>query len=151
MLLAFYADIGVTKDIPGRVSFTFDTWTSEAGYPYLSMTGHYIAGHKESPQDWELKSEQLGFTHIEGNHSGANLGGILIRIIDRYGIRQKASILSFEYFFSPLFLPTHAKVGWFTADNASNNFSAIREVARQLKDDLHDDLTDWDPKQHYIR
>ena len=56
------------------------------------MTSHYITGTKESPQDWELKSEQLGFTHIEGNHSGANLGGILIRIIDRYEIHQKVSI-----------------------------------------------------------
>ena len=78
MLLAFYADIGVMKDTTGKISFTFDTWTSEAGDPYLSMTGHYIAGPKESPQDWELKSEQLGFTHIKGNHSSANLGGILI-------------------------------------------------------------------------
>ena len=145
MLLAFYADIGVMKDIPGKVSFTFDTWTSEAGDPYLSMTGHYIAGPKESPQDWKLKSEQLGFTHIEGNHSGANLGGILIWTIDKYGIRQKVSI--YKHFVVHLFLPTCAKVGWFTADNASNNFSAIREVARHLEDDL----TNWDPKQHYIR
>jgi len=45
-----------------------------------------------NPNDWELKSEQLGFTHIEGNHSGANLGGILICVIDRYGIRRKASL-----------------------------------------------------------
>lgn len=78
MFLVLYANIGVMKDIPGRVSFTFDTWTSEARDLYLSMTGHYIAGSKESPQDWELKSEQLSFTHIEGNHSGTNLGGILI-------------------------------------------------------------------------
>jgi hypothetical protein len=34
-----------------------------------------------NPNDWELKSEQLGFT-----------GGILIRVIDRYGIRRKASL-----------------------------------------------------------
>ena len=59
------------------------------------MTGHYITGTKESPQDWKLKSEQLGFTHIEGNHCGANLGGILMRTIDRYGIRQKVRILTF--------------------------------------------------------
>lgn len=39
------------------------------------------------------------------------------------------------------------KIGWFTADNASNNFSALKEVSRQLQDDF----TDWDPKQHYIQ
>jgi hypothetical protein len=61
------------------------------------MTGHYISAPKKSPQEWSLKSEQLGFTHIEGNHSGANLGGILVRTIDRYGLRQKVSI--FNHFF----------------------------------------------------
>ncbi|KAF5371872.1 hypothetical protein D9615_009521 [Tricholomella constricta] len=30
------------KDIPGKVSFTFDTWTSDAGDPFLSVTGHYL-------------------------------------------------------------------------------------------------------------
>jgi hypothetical protein len=38
-------------------------------------------------------------------------------------------------------------MGWFTADNASNNFSAIREVAKQV----NADTPDWDAKQHYIR
>lgn len=101
----------LAKHIPGRVSFTFDTWTSEAGDPYLSMTGHYITGPKESPQDWELKSEQLGFTHIEGNHSGANLGGILIRIIDRYGIRQKASFFFSILLFTFSYPPTQRLAG----------------------------------------
>jgi hypothetical protein len=56
------------------------------------VTGHYIESTESNPNDWTLKSEQLGFTHIEGNHSGANLGGILIRVIDRYDIRRKASL-----------------------------------------------------------
>ena len=86
--------IGNVKDLPGKISFTFDTWTSEAGDPYLSMTGHYISAPKANPQEWELKSEQLGFKHIEGNHSGANLGDILMRIIDKYGLRQKVSMLN---------------------------------------------------------
>jgi len=86
--------IGNVKDLPGKVSFTFDTWTSEAGNPYLSMTRHYIFASKKSPQEWELKSEQLGFKHIEGNHSRANLGGILVQIIDRYGLHLKVSMFN---------------------------------------------------------
>lgn len=82
------------KDLPGKVSFTFDTWTSEAGDPYFSMTGHYISAPKVSPQEWELKSEQLGFKHIEGNHSRANFGGVLVQIIDRYGLCQKVSMFN---------------------------------------------------------
>ncbi|KAH7903283.1 hypothetical protein BJ138DRAFT_964298, partial [Hygrophoropsis aurantiaca] len=56
-----------------RVSFTFDSWTSDNGDPYLSMTGHYIDAPAKAPQDWELKCDQLTFTPIEGNHSGSNL------------------------------------------------------------------------------
>jgi hypothetical protein len=78
------------QHIPGKVSFTFDSWTSGSGDPYLSVTGHYITAPKvEFPHDWELKSEQLGFTPIEGNHSGANISGILVRVVDRYDIRHK--------------------------------------------------------------
>ena len=40
------------------------------------------------------------------------------------------------------------QMGWFTADNASNNFSAIREVAKQVNADMP--RSDWDPKQHYV-
>jgi hypothetical protein len=63
------------------------------------MTGHYIIAPIEKPQEWKLKSEQLSFTHIEGNHSGANLGNILIRSLDRYGIRRKVGIFRFKILF----------------------------------------------------
>jgi len=36
-----------------------------------------------------LKTEQLAFKPIQGNHSGANIGGILMDVIDSYGIREK--------------------------------------------------------------
>ena len=38
-------------------------------------------------------------------------------------------------------------MGWFTADNASNNFSAIKEIGRQIQSEI----PDWDPKQRYVR
>jgi hypothetical protein len=71
------------------VSFTFDTWTSKTGDPFLSITGHYIAAPIEKPQDWELKSEQLAFAPFEGHHSGENMANVIIRVMDRYGIRNK--------------------------------------------------------------
>ena len=76
-------------NIEGKVSFTFDTWTSDAQDPYLSVTGHYITTPKGRPHDWELKSEQLAFTHFEGNHSGANMADVLIRVVDHYDLRKK--------------------------------------------------------------
>jgi hypothetical protein len=111
--------------IEGKVSLTFDTWTSEAQDPYLSVTGHYISSPEGRPQVWELRSEQLAFTHFEGTHSGANMANVLIHTVDRYGLRDK--------------------VGWLTADNAANNGVAIREFGMQLHDPL------FDAKQRYIR
>jgi hypothetical protein len=71
----------------GCVSFTIDTWTSENGYPYLSVTGHYIAeGPTEQPHDWILHSEQLGFVPFNGHHSGANMSNVITQVVDRYEI-----------------------------------------------------------------
>jgi hypothetical protein len=89
------------KNIDSKISVTFDSWTSEPGMPFLSVTTHYIDSQDSKPQEWELKSEQLTFTIINGNHSGSNIGRILIETINNYDFRTK--------------------VGWFTADNATNN------------------------------
>ncbi|KAF5380029.1 hypothetical protein D9615_006171 [Tricholomella constricta] len=116
--------------IPGRISFTFDTWTSDAGDPYLSVTGHYIWASEDQPMDWSLKTDQLAFTHLEGNHSGSNIGNILVRTFDRYNLRSK--------------------LGWATADNAPNNFTGIRAAAT-IVNTTPGLLQKWDPAQRYIR
>lgn len=71
---------------------TFDSWTSELGDPFLSVIAHDIDSPTDKPQKWELKTEQLAFRPIEGNHSGANIGGILIEVIDKYDLCKKVSI-----------------------------------------------------------
>lgn len=106
---------------------TFDSWTSNPGDPFLSVTAHYIDSSIETPQEWELKTEQLAFTPINGNHSGANIGQILIETIDKYGI--------------------HTKVGWFTADNTTNNDTAIETVAG----DIDPSGEKWDAVEHRVR
>ena len=95
LLRARCAEVRVCKalaNVKGKVSFTFDTWTSDAQDPYLSVTGHYITAPADRPQEWELKSEQLAFTHFEGNHSGANMAKVIIRTVDRYDLRTKVYI-----------------------------------------------------------
>jgi len=79
------------QGIDGRISFTFDSWTSEAGDPYLLVTGHYILVPAGAPQEWELRSEQLAFTAIEGNHSGDNIGNMLVHVVDQLNLRNKVS------------------------------------------------------------
>jgi len=84
----------VLSKIKGKVSFTFDTWTSEAEDPYLSVTGHYITAPDGRPHEWVLKTVQLAFTHFEGNHSGANMANVLMRTIDRYNLRKKVYFMT---------------------------------------------------------
>ena len=61
------------------------------------------------------------------------------------GFVERSAYLDSKYYL--LFLIILFQTGWFTADNASNNFSAIKEVGQQLKPEL----PDWDPRQHYVR
>jgi hypothetical protein len=78
------------QDIPGQISITFDTWTSDASDPYLGVTAHYIYSEADQPNEWELRSKVLGYTEIQGNHSGANTAAvILLRVVDQYRIRHK--------------------------------------------------------------
>ncbi len=86
-----FTHVTCRQGVPGQISFTFDSWTSKTGDPFLSITGHYIIGSAEHPQEWELKTDQLAFTPIEGNHSGANMSSIIVRVLDQYNIRDKVS------------------------------------------------------------
>lgn len=39
----------------------------------------------------KLKTEQLAFSPIEGNHSGQNIGRILIKAIEKYDLTDKVN------------------------------------------------------------
>ncbi|KAJ7891570.1 hypothetical protein B0H13DRAFT_1887120 [Mycena leptocephala] len=80
------------RDVPGLISFTFDTWTSETGAPYLGVTGHYIDAPKK--------------------------------------IRR---------------------LGWFTADNATNTDTALVSLTEELNAEDDDDTPPWDPVEHRVR
>lgn len=79
------------QGIDGHVSFTFNGWTSDAGNPFLSITGHYINAPIDAPHKWELQCEQLSFTPIEGSHSGHNIGNILVQVVDRLDLHHRVS------------------------------------------------------------
>jgi hypothetical protein len=88
------------KNLPSKISFTFDAWTSAPGDPYLSLTAHFIDAPVDRPNTWELKTDQLIFQEIQGRHTGTNMGDILSRALDRYGLRGKVRLLLLP----PLFL-----------------------------------------------
>ncbi|KAG2738766.1 hypothetical protein P692DRAFT_20687475, partial [Suillus brevipes Sb2] len=76
----------------------------------------------------ELKNEQLDFSRVEGNHSGHNIARILVDTIDRFSIRSKVSLFKMFH-------------------NASNNDTAMKEVAKVIDEDG----THWLPGSRRIR
>jgi len=45
----------------------FDGWTSTIMTSYLAITGHWLSS------EWELLSELLSFSELNGSHSGENI------------------------------------------------------------------------------
>jgi hypothetical protein len=104
-------NICLWQHLPGQVSLTFDSWTSQNGDPFLSVTGHYITSLPGRPEEWELRTDQLAFTAVEGNHSGANMANIILRVIDRYDLRNKVSPFG-ERVRHVTLINDHCYVGW---------------------------------------
>ena len=38
---------------------------------------------------WKLHSEQLAFTLLPGCHFGANIGNVIMQMVDHYGLQGK--------------------------------------------------------------
>lgn len=96
----------ILQKVPGRISFTTDAWTSKNQHPFVGVTYHYI------DSDWNLNSGLLAFDIIEGDHSGANLGLLLLNVFRRYNIQHKVLAI--------------------TTDNASNNDTMMGYMEDEL-------------------
>ena len=89
------------KNLPSKISFTFDTWTSGPGDPYILVTAHYIDAPASRPDVWELRAKQLIFQEIQGRHTGKNIGEILSRTLAQYELHGKVQYsVSFLFFIS---------------------------------------------------
>jgi hypothetical protein len=97
------------KNVLSKISFTFDTWTSAPGDPYLSLTAHFISAPADRPDAWELKTNQLIFQEIQGRHTGKNMADILSRALDRYNLRGKVRLVGIPFSFTK---PLNHSTGW---------------------------------------
>jgi hypothetical protein len=95
------------KNIPSKISFTFDAWTSTPGDPYLSLTAHFISAPADRPNAWELKTDQLIFQEIQGRHTGKNMADILSRALDRYNLQGKVRLVWHSFLFYKTTEPFH--------------------------------------------
>jgi len=75
------------KGNPGRISLTFDGWTSKTMLAYVAVMAHFIT------EDWQLHTELLSFSQLEGSHSGENMSEEILNILKEYQIGNKVSIL----------------------------------------------------------
>lgn len=91
------------RNAPGRISLTFDGWTSKIMTAYLAVTSHYI------DEDWELHADLLSFEELDGSHTGENIAEVLYNIVDKAGIKEKVSYLFCFFEFVTINTPLAAK------------------------------------------
>ena len=84
------------QTIPGKISITFDAWTSKSYDPYLAITAHYIESPKGDTYEWQLKSKILGFEELNGRHSGENMATTISNVLDTYEIKDKVGLSAFN-------------------------------------------------------
>lgn len=69
--------------IPGRISLTFDLWTSIATEGYLCLTVHFV------DTNWSLQKRVLNFCFMPPPHSGVALCEKIYTLLCEWGIESK--------------------------------------------------------------
>ena len=79
------------QEIPGKILFTLDTWTSKSQKSFIGITGHWISN------EWKLQQCTIEFCHFESSHSGQNLSDIFFKILKDNNLLTK--VIYFYCFF----------------------------------------------------
>src|SRR5258708_40049852 len=118
--------------LPGKVSITFDAWTSKAFDPYLAITAHYIDLSPDS-QTWAMKKDLIAFTPIISNHSGQNQAHFIMKSVKQFGLEGKVSIYIYFTIIPALTLSgLNVQLSWATSDIALNNNTTMKILGEQL-------------------
>jgi len=91
-----------------RIHFTFHIWTSPNHGAFFGVVTHWM------DQTLRLHSTVLGMRRFKGRHTGENQAKHFWDIIKTYQIT--------------------ANIGYFTLDNASNNDTALKYIAKHLQE-----------------
>ena len=75
----------VIQNIPGKISYTIDIWTSPSAKSFLAITAHFM------DKEWKLQSILLDFVQIWGSHTGENIKNIFVSCLENFGIQTKVS------------------------------------------------------------
>jgi hypothetical protein len=85
-----------------KLSLALDCWTSPFRQAFMAITGYFL------DKDWEYHEILLGFEHLHGSHSGANLSEVLFQLLQKHQITDRVLAV--------------------TTDNASNNVTLMASV-----------------------
>lgn len=85
-----------------KLSLALDCWTSPFQQAFMAVTGYFL------DEEWEYREVLLSFEPLSGTHSGANLGEVVTRILQKHNILDRVLAI--------------------TTDNASNNATLVQAV-----------------------
>ncbi|GBC30168.2 zinc finger BED domain-containing protein RICESLEEPER 2-like [Rhizophagus irregularis DAOM 181602=DAOM 197198] len=71
------------KDLPGKVSFTMDCWTSPSTKSFLSITAHFIN------KEWNLQNIIIDFIQTQDSHTGSNIKDAFLLGISNMSLESK--------------------------------------------------------------
>ncbi|CAB5351889.1 unnamed protein product [Rhizophagus irregularis] len=71
------------KDLPGKVSFTMDCWTSPSTKSFLSITAHFIN------KEWNLQNIIIDFIQTQDSHMGSNIKDAFLLGISNMSLESK--------------------------------------------------------------
>jgi hypothetical protein len=89
------------------LSVAIDCWTSPYQQSFLAICGYFIDA------SWQLQEVFLGFELLYGQHSGENIGKVLVGVLRKHGVQDGLFAL--------------------TTDNSSNNGTASKFVREHCK------------------
>lgn len=92
-----------------RINTSFDAWSSNNDLLLLGVVAHFL------DEKHELKTLLSGLPEIN-SHSGIEQARVLLQVLQDYGIDGN-------------------NLGWFVLDNASNNDTALADLAKSLSFD----------------
>ena len=104
-----------------KVSLALDTWTSPNKLSFLAITAYVVNS------EWEYQEHLIGFEHISGAHDGENLAQITMKVLQDFQIEDRLFAI--------------------TADNASNNGTLQKDLARRLQRECR---LSWDASRHTV-
>ena len=95
------------RNVPGRISFSLDVWTSLNFHSFLGVTAHWITG------DWTLRNKLIDMVPLKKDHTGANMCASFMETLRKFDIKDKFFAL--------------------TTDGASNNDTLFKELLKHFE------------------